>query len=169
MSFLTPLAFALAGYLTIFVAFGSVISPIIGVWNMVTAETDAYKSEDLTINRLDGYTETVPSSLITFPQYGDLFGRLTIESAGIDAPVYYGDSDRMLKKGVCQYNGTLYVGSGTTVMLSAHNNTYFHTLGEAAVGDKVLFSTNYGDYVYEVERAEVRSAYDTSAYDLEAD
>lgn len=169
MSFLTPLAFAIAGYLAIYVAFGSVISPIASVWSMITAETDTYQSEDLTINRLDGYTETVPSSLITFPQYGDLFGRLTIESAGIDAPVYYGDSERLLKKGVCQYNGSLYVGSGTTTLLSAHNNTYFHTLGEAQIGDKVLFSTNYGDYVYEVERTEVRSANDASYYDLSAD
>ena len=168
--FLTPLAFAVIGYLVVYLVFGSVIDPAVGVFNMITGGTEVHSDQDLTVNRLDGYTETVPSSLIKFPNFGDIYGRLTIESADIiDAPVYYGDDDRLLKKGICQYNGSLYVGSGSTVLLSGHNNTYLHTLGEAKVGDTVTFSTQYGDYVYEIESTAVKKYNDTAAYDLSAD
>ena len=90
---ITPLAFALAGYLLMWAAFGSVINPIAGVWNMITADYADRESEDLMTNRLDGYTQTVPSSLITFPRYGDKCAELAIESADISAPVYYGDGN----------------------------------------------------------------------------
>lgn len=167
---LTPLAFAVTGYLVIYLAFGSIIDTLAGVWNFVTAGNEIYSDEDITVNRLDGYTETVPSSLIKFPNFGDIYARLTIQTAGInEAPVYYGDDERLLKKGVCQYNGSLYVGSGSTVLLSGHNNTYLHTLGQAQVGDTVLLSTQYGDYVYEIESTAVKSSSDTEAYDLSAD
>lgn len=120
-------------------------------------------------NRLDGYTDAVPSSAITFPKYGDCYGELRIDAAGINAPLYYGDNDKLLKKGICQYIGSMYVGSGFTVLLSGHNNTYLHTLGNAAVGDTVELDTNYGRYVYEITATAVYSASDNSWYDLNAE
>lgn len=170
MSFIiTPLAFALTGYLLIYITFGSLINPLVGVWNSVTGGITEYESEDLMTNRLDGYTETVPSSLITFPNYGDKYAELIIETADIDVPVYYGDSTKLLKKGVCQYNGSMFVGSGSTVLLSGHNNSFLHTLGEAKICDKVMLNTNYGDYVYEIERTAVCKSTDSTAYDITAD
>lgn len=167
---LTPLAFSVIGYLVIYLVFGSIIDPLAGAWNLITGGDKVHGDEDLTVNRLDGYTETVPSSLIKFPNFGDIYGRLSIPSADIlDAPVYYGDDEKLLKKGICQYNGSLYVGSGSTVLLSGHNNTYLHTLGNAQVGDTVTFSTQYGDYVYEIESTAIMNHKDSAAYDLSAD
>jgi sortase A len=170
MSFIiTPLAFALVGYLLIYIAFAPSIDTVSSMWNFVTAGVKEREEEDLMINRLDGYTESVPSSLISFPKVGDRYGELTIESAGIKAPVYFGDNTKVLKKGVGQYAGSTFIGSGSTVLLSGHNNTFLHTLGEAQIGDTVLLSTNYGDYVYEVESTAIKAASDTSAFDLSAD
>ncbi len=164
---LTPLAFALAGYMLIFSAFGSAATDISVLWGLITGGNVIYESQEL--KRLDGYTETVPSSKITFPKYGDCMGEIRIPSADIKAPLYYGDSDELLKKGVCQYIGSMYIGSGTTALLSGHNNTFLHTLGDCAVGDIIEVDTNYGSYVYEVQSAEVKIAWDTTWYDLGAE
>ncbi len=166
MAFLTPLAFCFCGYFFLYLLLSPVLEPAANVWSMVTAGLRQQQGEDLTINRLDGYTESVPSSLITFPSYGDRFGEIAIPNAGIQAPLYFGDSKALLKKGACQYMGSSFVGSGSTVLISAHNNTYFHTLGQAKVGDTVLLRTNYGDYTYEVERTGIYTTSDDSAYDL---
>lgn len=167
---ITPLAFALAGYLLISVAFASSIESITGFWNFLTAEGATHESEDLMINRLDGYTDSVPSSLISFPSVGDRYGELTIESANIEkAPVYFGDDKKVLSRGIGQYSGSMFIGSGSTVLLSGHNNTYLHTLGESKIGDKVLLSTNYGDYVYEITETAVKNSGDSTAFDLGAD
>ena len=166
---LTPLAFVLAGYLLIYVAFGSTIDSFVGIWNMVTAEYKANEEKDLMTNRLDGYTDSVPSSLITFPVFGDKYAELTISSADISAPVYYGDGNEQLQKGAAQYIGTMFVGSGSTVMLSAHNNTYFRNLGEVQLGDTVVLKTNYGEYTYEVVNTKITTNTDANAYDLNAD
>lgn len=165
---ITPLAFALIGYLLLFAAFGSYITPLAGVWSLITSGSKIYEGESLMENRLDGYTDAVPSSVVTFPKHGDSFGEIRIPSAEIKAPLYYGDSEAMLKKGICQYLGSMYIGSGTTALLSGHNNTYLHTLGQVAVGDKIEVDTNYGSYVYEVEKVGVYRANDASWYDLDA-
>ena len=170
MSFIiTPLAFALIGYLLIYIAFAPSIDTVAGLWGFVTAGVKEREEEDLMINRLDGYTETVPSSLISFPKVGDRYGELTIESASISAPLYFGDNKKVLKKGVGQYAGSTFIGSGSTVLISGHNNTFLHTLGEVKVGDIVKISTNYGDYVYEIEQTAIKNANDSSAFDLSAD
>ncbi len=165
MRIFAPLVFALMGYLLIFAAFGSFLSLADGMWNLITGNS-SYQSQELMQNRLDGYTETVPSSVITFPKYGDLYGELRISSADIVAPLYYGDSEELLKKGVCQYNGSMFIGSGTTALISGHNNTYLHTLDRVKVGDIIEIDTNYGDYVYEVETVSIEKAHDGSWYDL---
>lgn len=165
---IAPLAFALTGYLLIYLAFGSILSTVDGMWDLITGGKE-YQSQELMLNRLDGYTDTVPSSVMTFPKYGDCYGELRIESADIKAPLYYGDNDKLLKKGVCQYIGTMFIGSGTTVLISGHNNTYLHTLGAVEVGDKIEIDTNYGSYVYEVDSVTIEKANDSSWYNLDAD
>ncbi len=162
-----PLVFALTGYLLIYLAFGSTLSMVDGMWDLITGG-NRYEAQELMVNRLDGYTESVPSSVITFPKYGDMYGEIRIESADITAPLYYGDSDELLKKGVCQYIGSMYIGSGTTVLISGHNNTYLHSLGIVKVGDIIEIDTNYGSYVYEVDSVSIEKASDSSWYDLEA-
>lgn len=169
MRILTPLAFALAGYLLIYAAFGSYISTFTGVWGLITGNKSDYISQDLTVNRLDGYTDAVPSSVITFPRHSDCFGEVRIKSAGIKAPLYFGDSDALLKKGICQYMGSTYIGSGSTVLLSGHNNTFLNTLGDCKAGDSIEVDTNYGSYVYEIVSAEVRKAGDSSWFNLESE
>ena len=172
---LTPLAFCFAGYLLFFSVFSSYFKPAVGIWKMLTAGVVHREGENLMINKSDiieDFTEetpnTLPSTLVTFPKYGDLYGRIEIPSAGIDAPLYYGDGNEQLNKGVCQYIGSMFIGSGSTVLVSGHNNTFFHTLGQAEAGDEVTVTTNYGVYTYEVERSAIWGTNDERAFDLSA-
>ena len=53
-------------------------------------------------------------------------------------------------------------------IIAGHNHTFFHTLGKAKPGDKIQIDTNYGKYVYQIKKAQIRNASDTSAYNLQS-
>ena len=89
---------------------------------------------------------TINLSSIKFPTYGARFGKVKLPSAGIDADLYF--------------------GYGQTILIAGHNHTFFHTLGKAKQGDKIQIDTNYGKYIYQVKKTQIRNASDTSAYDL---
>ncbi|MBO7217406.1 MAG: class D sortase, partial [Clostridia bacterium] len=55
----------------------------------------------------------------------------------------------------------------TTILASAHNNTYFNCLQYVKVGDEIKIETTYGDYLYEVYLTEIKSTKDPM-YDLAA-
>ena len=42
------------------------------------------------------------------------------------------------------YNGSHIPGYGKPILISAHNNTWFHDLGSAQVGNDITIETNYG-------------------------
>lgn len=106
---------------------------------------------------------------IALPEEHQQFGILKIDSAGIDANVFYGDDAEELLKGVgCSREGHI-PGQRSTILLGAHNNTFFHSLDKVKEGDKVEFTTNYGHYIYEVTGTKVTLHTDESAYDLYRD
>jgi sortase A len=109
---------------------------------------------------------TINLSSIKFPTYGARFGKVKLPSAGIDADLYFGDGTDQLKNGVGVYNGSSIPGYGQTILIAGHNHTFFHTLGKAKQGDKIQIDTNYGKYIYQVKKTQIRNASDTSAYDL---
>lgn len=127
--------------------------------NFMEATTVAEAEED--------EEEIIDIQSINLPKIGELYGKIKISSAGIDAPVYWGDSAAELNKGVGTYTGAYLPGQNRAVLLGAHNNTYFHTLGEVVKGDEIHFTTTYGQYVYKVTDTKVAEENDESAYDLE--
>lgn len=124
---------------------------------------DIYK-EDAVVPETNDLIEVVSSEI---PTEGERFGQMTIKSAEIDVPVYFGDSDNELLKGVGTYTKTYLPGAGRTVLMTAHNNTFFHTLGNTKNGDLVSIKTNYGSYVYEITGSKIAKDTDKTAYDLE--
>lgn len=110
--------------------------------------------------------ETVPMSAVVLPDYGACYGKLTCDRIGLDVPVYWGDDNTILKAGAGQYIGSFLPGFNRTILLAAHNTTYFAPLEYIAAGDQITFATNYGRYVYQVTEVSVRHHEDASAYDL---
>ena len=113
--------------------------------------------------------DTVKSSEVVFPYYGDKFAELSVDGTSIQgASLYFGDGKAQLKKGVGMYAGSSYPGMGSTCLISGHNNRDFHALKDAEVGAMIRVSTLYGEYVYRITSCEIRQATDDSAYDLSA-
>ena len=74
-----------------------------------------------------------------------------------DIPVYYGNSDEVLRAGAAQAQFSRFAGQGGKVVLSAHVNLEFYEIEDSAArfesGEEVLVTldTLWGTYVYRVE------------------
>lgn len=170
-----PIVFALLGAILFITAFTSVVGPFSDILSLVFSdEAIDFEKEaadifnEVSEDNLPSGNEviSVPGELI--PGHGERFGRIVIEKANVDAPLYYGDSERELLLGVGSYTGPgAYIpGSGRTVLLGAHNNLFFGEIGNLMAGDKINITTTYGKYVYEVKAHKIAADTDTSAYDL---
>lgn len=109
----------------------------------------------------------ISQSDIRTPNYSEQYGTLSCKKLDIDAPVYFGDRGSLLKKGAGTYIGSFLPGQGRTILIGAHDTTYFEGLQNVKKGDKFTFTTEYGIYTYQVEDMEIADAkgYD-KAYDL---
>ena len=111
-------------------------------------------------------TDTISIRDIDFPKYEQPYGELSIPSIDVLCPFIYGDTDKALKKGVCQYIGSNIVGYGGTTLACAHVNRQLKNLHKIQLGDEIQVRTTYGIYTYKVVYAGVHDASDDSIYDL---
>ena len=84
---------------------------------------------------------------------GEQWATITIESAEVwEVPVYHGDYDENLWKGIGHYSNSRFPGQHGKVVLSGHVGIYefFQRLETMSIGDTVTLNTIYGDYVYKV-------------------
>ena len=139
------------------------------VWSMATAAAGALVSDqapsfdtrltnvyDPTVQAsVDDSAGYVPGSAVEFPAPGAQYGRISCERIGLDAPVYWYDSDEILMYGVGQSLSSLPPGFGGAIVLSGHNTTDFACLQYVEDGDVIRFSTNWCDYEYTVSHHEV--------------
>lgn len=111
--------------------------------------------------------KTIPISSISYPQYGDKYGTLTCSKLDVKAPVYFSDRGSFLAKGAGTYIGSAVPGQGKTILIGAHDTTYFKGLEKVKKGQEFKFTTSYGIYRYKVTKTKIvsKDKYD-SAYDL---
>jgi len=108
----------------------------------------------------------IRASDIEKPQPGDLYARITISGTTVDSPVFWGDSERELNRGVGTYMGGWLPGFGRTVMMGGHRNTDFADFRSLELGAIITIETHYETYTYEVVRMEVFHMNDRNAYDF---
>ncbi len=113
--------------------------------------------------------EKIDISEVTLPDYETVYGTLCIENIELESDLYFGDSDRALKKGVAQFPGSFMPGFGKPILIAGHNNMHFNALKNISLHDTVKIATNYGEFVYEVTDLAIKKATDPTAYDLEQD
>ena len=118
----------------------------------------------------DKQKKKIKLSDISTPKYGDQYGEITCDKLQLKAPVYFGDRGNILKKGAGQYNGSFLPGEGETILIGAHDTTYFKKLENVKKGQTFEFTTEYGIYEYKVKDIKIvdEDKYD-EAYDLSAD
>lgn len=166
-----PGIFLLCGYLLIYVAFLPIASPFLSVYrlaftgNTASLETDSGDISSIFSGNTGRTGGDIKASEINYPTWGDHFGTISVEGTKIDAPLILGDSVTLLNKGACVslYGGV--PGYGKTVMVSAHNNTFFRDLQSSGkIGALVKIETNYGSYVYRIVEKKIAHRDDSSAY-----
>lgn len=161
---LTPLAFVILALILFFFSFGDVL----GYAGMIFLDKPPELNQNMgnIFVPADESVTSVSIADVEFPQFETVYGQIQIESAGIDCPLIYGDSDKALKQGACQYIGSYIVGYGGTTLVAAHNNRHFKNLPQVKKGDTIKVTTSYGVYRYQVAGTAVKSDTDASAYDL---
>lgn len=105
---------------------------------------------------------TVGQNEVTFPSYGDKFADLIIDKASINVPVFHGDSEEQLLKGAGHFNGSMFPGEGSNVVLAGHRNSVFSGLRNVKKGDTIVLNTTYGKYVYKISEIKIVDRTDTS-------
>ncbi|WP_319469760.1 class D sortase [uncultured Trichococcus sp.] len=106
--------------------------------------------------------ETTTLTPLSFPEYGDEYGTLRVDAAGISSPVFVGDDETQLLDGAGHYYGSVFPGDIGNTVITGHTNTVFKTLGEAQIGDAIRLELTYGTYVYEISNIEIKSNTDDS-------
>jgi sortase A len=99
---------------------------------------------------------------IKFPMLGEEYGTLKIDSVSLEYPVYHGDREKELVKGIGHYNGSRFPGEGGNIVLVGHRNTVFRDLEFVQVGDSVVFETTYGEYEYVISDIRITGGNDKS-------
>ncbi len=172
MVLIAPLAFALIGYFALYFSAQPIISPIMSIISIMSSSSTENTEEFKDIYSgevFHSYTESVPSSEITFPLCNTKYGEITVEGTSVNSPLIFGDSIPMLRKGACQYMGSSFPGFGSTILVSAHNTTYFNGLRDAKVGAIITVKTNYGIYTYRITEVGVKNKDNPDNFDLSAD
>lgn len=162
---LAPLAFVFIALTVVYWLLRLLVGDVAGYTGLVFLNNPPVLSDELQ-SIFEPLSEDISLEEITFPGYETIYGRIEIESVGIDCPLVYGDSDKALRGGAGQYIGSFIVGYGGTTLIAGHNNRHFETLPQVKEGDVIKITTSYGVYRYRITSTAIKSDTDTSAYDL---
>lgn len=94
-------------------------------------------------------------SKISYPRYSEQYGQLKCQELNVDAPVFFGDRGEYLEKGAGTYSGSAIPGQGKTILIGAHDTTFFKGLEKVKKGQTFTFTTTYGVYEYKVRETKV--------------
>lgn len=118
---------------------------------------------------VQGNESTMDQSEIQVPELGTQYGTITCDNIAMSAPLYYGDSDEVLLKGVGQYPNEVIPGQGKPLLLSGHDATFFAPLEKIKMGDIITITAFEINYYYKVTSKITTLVTDSTAYDLDQD
>jgi sortase A len=97
------------------------------------------------------------------PNVGDRIGDLTIPKLKRTFPIFQGTSKSVLKRGVGHFTKSVLPGEPNNSVLSGHRDTVFRGLKEIKLNDKLLVSTQAGEFEYEVKKIRIVDAKDQTS------
>ena len=108
--------------------------------------------------------------LISYPQFGKKYATIEIPSIKLNLPVYYGDTKKILKKGIGHYNGSYFPGENGSIIYAGHNNPgYLDKLDKVKVGDVITIKTSYGTFNYKASSLKIVKETDIEAFPITHD
>ena len=156
-----PLFFSILSYGIVYLMYSDMISLATNVISLISSDyeptfslsnRDVFNIEEPVVPSEDN---TIKLSDITRPQFGDLYAYVKCSDIGLDAPVYWGDTNELAKLGATQHSVSYMPGFGGLLMIGAHNNTFFNCLKNIEIGHIITIETSYGTYTYKVASTEV--------------
>ena len=114
-----PLAFVLVSTALVFIVGRVVLAPYQALLDWFFSTTEVAQPRDLldnaaavinggTVDEPDAQPDRLPLSSVTYPSEGDRYATITITGTNVDAPVYYGDTNKILNAGVGTYKAVSY-------------------------------------------------------------
>lgn len=86
---------------------------------------------------------------------GEEIGTLSIPKLKQTFPIYYGDSESILKKGIGHVKGTALPGEASNSVLAGHRDTFFRHLDQLVVGDKLIVGRSGAYYIYKIKKIRI--------------
>ena len=105
--------------------------------------------------KTDNNVKNISEDEWTEPVIGEQYAILTCDSIGLDVPVYCGDTDEILSKGVGQSAHSTFPGQAGVTLIGGHDTTFFAPLEKMKENDEVILSTTYGTYTYKVSKIKI--------------
>jgi len=90
------------------------------------------------------------SLYIVYPSKGDYIGIISIPILNKIYPIYEGTSNDELKKGVGHFIESVLPGEQDNSVISGHRDTVFNEIGKLTLDDKVIITTEAGEFTYKV-------------------
>ena len=173
MTLVAPIIFLVIGYSLIYVIGKPVIQFVTSsIQLFLLTDTPNFETTKQSFTAVDNKQvatnakNELPSSKIDYPVGGQLYGKVKIEKLQLNVPLYFGDTEEILREGAGQFMGSVYPGELGTTLIGGHNVDDFGKLGAAQVGDEIMLQTTYGKYVYRINRLDVRDKKDKEINDM---
>lgn len=167
MTVIVPLIFLMGGYSLIYLVGKPVIQFVTSsIQLFLLTDTPTFEAAEQSFEPIDNKNVAVnskkelPSTKVAYPVGGQIFGKVKIASVRLCVPLYFGDSEEILRKGAGQFMGSVYPGEIGTSLIGGHNVDDFGKLGMVPVGDRIEIQTTYGNYIYRVTKIEVKDKKD---------
>ena len=126
---------------------GDTINMAIGLLNTISIEKNDTVATKIQTEVLDDGTQKIKN----YPNYGEKYATLRIDSADIELPVYFGDTMDILKNGIGHSSGSYFPGEGASMIYCAHNTKdKFRNFSELKKDDIVSVITDYGEFTYKI-------------------
>lgn len=109
------------------------------------------KQENVEVEEVKIEINEEEKKLTHYPYYGEQYGRVKIESIGVDLPLFYGDSLAILKNGIGHSQISYFPGEGGSILCMGHNfKTMLRNFSELQLGDIIQVTTEYGEFNYRI-------------------
>ncbi len=173
VTLVAPIIFLVIGYSLIYVIGKPVIQFVTSsIQLFLLTDTPNFETTKQSFTAVDNKKiatnarNELPSSKVDYPVGGQLYGKVKIEKLQLNVPLYFGDTEEILREGAGQFMGSVYPGELGTSLIGGHNVDDFGKLGAAQVGDEITLQTTYGNYVYRINQIEVRDKKDKKINDM---
>ena len=134
--------FIIIVFLIVQIIIGDQINTVFSIVNTISIQETKDEIAPIELNN---------NKIKNYPEYGQQYARLIIDSINLDLPVYFGDSLTVLKKGVGHSSGSYFPGEGGSIVYMAHNAAnMFRNFSKLEIGDIVTVETDYGTFNYEI-------------------